>query len=104
MPSGIYSDPTPIIAIQCFTTAIDNSSWTAITLPAGITCKSSLGKCREATNKWYLSHLSDGSIYSTFEAAGSFVLDIEKTKAAVLYYVKGTAANDTFEVILGKRS
>lgn len=104
MPTGIYADPTPITAIQVFETAIDNSSWTAITLPAGIECKSALGKCRAATNKWYMSHLADGSKYVTWEAAGSFTLDIETVKAAILYYVKGTAASDTFEVVLGKRA
>lgn len=102
--TGIHAVPPPLTAIQVFTTAIDNSSWTAIPLPAGIDCNTALGKCRSATNKWLMSHASGGSPYITFEAAGTFVVDIEKTEAGTLYYVKGTVASDTFEVVLGRRS
>jgi len=50
-----------------------------------------------------MSHLADGSVYITWEAAGSFVADVEGVTASILYYVKGTEASDTFEVVLGRR-
>ena len=86
-----------------FTTAIDHANWTAISIPSTTHCDSALCKCRTSTNKWYLAHLSGGDPYITFEAAGSFTLDITKSPSDVLFYVKGTAASDTFEVILSRR-
>ena len=103
MSTHIYNIPVGFNPVEVFVTAIDNSSWTAITLPAGVDCKSAMGKCRSATNKWMLSHASDGDPYITFEAAGSFVADVEGVTASILYYVKGTEASDTFEVVLGRR-
>lgn len=93
-----------IRTVHVFETAIDNSTWTPITLPTGVDCNTSLGKCRTNTNVWKLAHTSAGTPkYITFEAAGAVAVDIDKNAAAVLYYVKGTAASDTFEVLLGRR-
>lgn len=89
--------------VHVFTTAIDNSTWTPITLPAGVDCNSALCKCRSATNLWKLSHLSGGSPYITYEAAGAITMDVDKDAAAILFYVQGTEGSDTFEVILLRR-
>lgn len=92
-----------IRAVHVFTVAIDNSSWTAIPLPAGVDCDTALCKCRTNTNVWKLASLSGGSPYITFEAAGALAVDIAKNAAATLFYIQGTAATDTFEVLLGRR-
>lgn len=89
--------------VHVFTTAIDNGSWTAITIPSGVNCNTALCKCRTSTNVWKLASLSGGSPYITFEAAGSLAVDIVQDASVTLFYVQGTDANDTFEVILGRK-
>lgn len=89
--------------VHVFTTAIDNSTWTAITIPSSVNCNTALCKCRSATNVWLLASLSGGTPYITFEAAGSLAVDIVQDASATLFYVKGTEASDTFEVILGRK-
>ena len=87
-------------SFEVFTVSIDNSSWTAVTLPSTQKCESALIKCRNSDNVFMISHLSGGSPYFTFEAGGTFTLDIDKDASAVLCYVKGTEASDTLEVII----
>ena len=88
--------------VHVFTTAIDNSTWTPIILPGNVDCESVLCKCRTATNLWYMSHVVAGSAYITFEAGSAFTLDIDKNSGDTLFYVKGTAASDTFEVVISR--
>ena len=92
-------DITEVKHVEVFETSISSAAWTAITLPAGINCDSALCKCRLSTTSWKLSHLSTGTPYFTFEAGGSFTLDIDKDAGDILFYVQ-PSTNDTFEVIV----
>jgi len=89
--------------VRVVETAIDNSTWTAITLPAAVDCISALCKCRLSTNVWFIASESDAANgYMTIEAGGSYTVDLKKYAAQTLFWIKGTAASDTFEVLLGR--
>jgi len=77
--------------------SVDNSSWTAITVPSGLSCKSIAAALRDGTS-WKMSHLSNGARYVTVE--GSLSLDLAKTSGETIFYVQSVAASGTLEVLL----
>jgi len=88
--------------IKIFKVPIDNSNWTAITLPSNVDCDSAFGKCRSATNAWKMADNNNpGEDYVSWPPGASWTLDIAKKMGETLYYVKGSEASDTFELVLG---
>jgi len=77
--------------------AVDDSSWTAITLGANDSCRSILAGLRSG-NPWKLSNSSAGSTYKTLSS--NIAIDIIKGASETLFYVKTASGNDTLECIL----
>ncbi|MCK9351048.1 MAG: hypothetical protein WCQ69_09880 [Bacteroidales bacterium] len=75
-------------------TSITTASYTAISVPVGINCKSVLVKTR-AGNNWLMATSASPSAYMTMD--GAFEVAIAQAPGTVLFYAKA-AVNDTLEV------
>lgn len=79
--------------------AIDSTTWTALTVPAGISdCKGFFIKTRNESN-FKLSHDSEGSAYMTMDGAAGLGLSLGKLTGNTLCYIQGTTST-TLECLM----
>lgn len=74
--------------------SITTSAWSAITVPAGVNCKSIIAKTRN-NNNWLLGAITNATEYMTMD--GVLEIAIAQSPGATLFYAKA-AVNDTLEI------
>jgi hypothetical protein len=80
-------------------TAVDNTTWTAITLGAAQRCSSFVAKIR-GSNTWKMSDSSTGTKYITIASTNSIAMDITAAEGETLFYVQTATSADTLELLL----
>lgn len=76
-------------------TTINGSTYTAIALPAGASCKSLIARARSG-QPWYLATSSNPSTY--FTCLGSLAINLVANAGETIFYALGSGA-DTLEVL-----
>jgi len=94
-----YNEDGQLIPAVRELVAIDNisittSAWTAVSVPAGVNCKSVIVKMRDSTN-WLLATTDDASEYMTID--GALEVAVAQGPDTVLFYAKASV-NGTLEV------
>lgn len=77
-------------------TTIEDNTWTAISVPVGINCKSILAVTR-GNVIWKVSHLVTGARYLTVRAP--LTVDIAGIPAEILFYAQSESGDQTMEVL-----
>ena len=77
------------------TVTLNASTYVAVTLPAGVSCKSVSAKTRSGNN-WYFASSASPTDYMTL--AGMLTLSIVANAGETLFYVKGSTS-DTLELV-----
>ena len=83
--------------LAAINTAVDTSSWTAITLPAGQDCQDYAVQASDSVDV-KISSDSAGATYFTIKADSALSLNEALGPEAYFFYVQSVAANTTVEV------
>lgn len=79
--------------------AVDNTSWTAVVMPAGRNCKQIVIQERGG-GAFKIAHESDGDPYFSVAASAALSMEIAADAGERLFYAQMAAGSGTIEVLL----